>query len=154
MGYCYLSPEAQQRFIPFDAGWRRPGPARELLRAGHGPLPHGLALRQLDQLAGCGGERGRAVRLRRVRDRRDLPPQRRAHDDAAEIGWEPVDLPEARRSTIVSVPLGDRDPTSLLGALADRGVVCSARDGNLRVTIHFYNHEDDVDRLMRALPEV
>ena len=27
----------------------------------------------------------------------------------AEVGWTPVDLPEANRSTIVSVPLGDAD---------------------------------------------
>jgi selenocysteine lyase/cysteine desulfurase len=31
------------------------------------------------------------------------------------------------------------------------GIVCSARDGNLRFTIHFYNHESDVERLADAL---
>jgi selenocysteine lyase/cysteine desulfurase len=68
-----------------------------------------------------------------------------------DIGWDPVDLPEQNQSTIVSVPLGDLEPAQLLAALSDRGVVCSERDGNLRLTIHFYNHEDDIERLAGAL---
>ena len=28
----------------------------------------------------------------------------------SEVGWTPVDLPEANRSSIVSVPLGDAEP--------------------------------------------
>jgi selenocysteine lyase/cysteine desulfurase len=68
-----------------------------------------------------------------------------------DIGWVPVDLPEPNRSTIVSVPLGGQEPQQLLAALRDQQVVCSARDGNLRVAVHFYNHEDDIDRLVQAL---
>ena len=30
-------------------------------------------------------------------------------------------------------------------------MICSARDGNLRLAIHFYNHEDDIERLVAAL---
>ena len=44
-------------------------------------------------------------------------------------GWDPVDLPEQNKSTIVSVPLGDRDAAPLLRALSDRGISCAARDG-------------------------
>jgi selenocysteine lyase/cysteine desulfurase len=55
------------------------------------------------------------------------------------------------RSTIVSVPLGERDPVHLLAALKQRGILGSVRDGNLRLAIHFYNHEDDVERVTHAL---
>ena len=66
----------------------------------------------------------------------------------------PVDLPEANRSTIVSVPLRDADPAPLLAELRQRGVVCAARDGNLRLSVHFYNHEDDIDRVAQALSDL
>ena len=68
-----------------------------------------------------------------------------------EVGWPPVDLPEASRSSIVSVPLGAADPTDLLAQLTRRRIVCSARDGNLRLSIHFYNHEEDIQRITSAL---
>ena len=71
-----------------------------------------------------------------------------------EVGWAPVDLPESNRSTIVSVPLGNAAPAKLLAELKQRGIVCSARDGNLRLALDFYNHEDDVDQLTGALAEL
>ena len=71
-----------------------------------------------------------------------------------EIGWPPVDLPEINRSSIVSVPLGRTESVHLLSELKRRGIICSARDGNLRLAIHFYNHEDDIDRLTSALSEL
>src|SRR5437588_1503245 len=52
-----------------------------------------------------------------------------------EAGWAPIDLPEANRSNIVSVPLGDADPATVLAALNQRGVVCAARDGHLRFAV-------------------
>ena len=72
----------------------------------------------------------------------------------AEAGWTPVDLPETNRSCIVSVPLGDAEPAPLLAELKQRGVIAVARDGNLRLAVHFYNHEDDIDQLTGALSEL
>jgi len=63
-------------------------------------------------------------------------------------------LPEANRSSIVSVPLGDAEPTHLLAEMKRRGVVCSARDGNLRLAVHLYNHKDDIDQITSALSQV
>ena len=54
-------------------------------------------------------------------------------------------------AAIVSVPLGGHEAAPLLGALSAHGVICSARDGNLRLAVHFYNHQDDIDRLVTAL---
>jgi selenocysteine lyase/cysteine desulfurase len=53
----------------------------------------------------------------------------------------------------VSVPLRGAEPAPLLARLKRSRVACAARDGNLRMSIHFYNHEDDIDRLTRALVE-
>ena len=69
----------------------------------------------------------------------------------SEAGREPVDLPATNRSTIVSVPLGETEPAALLTKLTDAGIACSARDGNLRLAVHFYNHEDDINHLVSAL---
>ena len=41
---------------------------------------------------------------------------------------------------------------ALVAALADEKIVCSERDGNLRISLHLYNVEEDVDRLLDALP--
>jgi selenocysteine lyase/cysteine desulfurase len=78
------------------------------------------------------------------------------HAALAGLGWDPADLPAQNQSTIVSVPLGEHDGTWLLRALSEQGVICSARDGNLRLAVHFYNHEDDIEQLVTALasPEV
>ena len=73
------------------------------------------------------------------------------HPKSAGHRWT---LPVANRSTIVSVPLGDGDTAELLAALKERGVVCAARDGNLRLAVHFYNHEDDIEQVANALADL
>ena len=40
---------------------------------------------------------------------------------------------------------------ALVDALDEERIVCSARDANLRVSLHLYNVEEDVDRLLAAL---
>jgi selenocysteine lyase/cysteine desulfurase len=43
------------------------------------------------------------------------------------------------------------DPNALVDRLARDGFVTSTRDSNLRISLHLYNVEEDVDRLLAAL---
>ncbi|MFC4949649.1 aminotransferase class V-fold PLP-dependent enzyme [Pseudonocardia sp. GCM10023141] len=156
MGYCYLSATAQERFTPINAGWKAGavpldsffGPEMALSSTASrfdnsiswfAAIGNRAALSLFDEL-------GAAAAYARNRDLAAL--LRTALDDA---GWHPVELPASQRSTIVSVPLGRHEPAALLGELAERGIVAAARDGNLRLAVHVYNHEDDIERLRTAL---
>lgn len=55
----------------------------------------------------------------------------------------------ARRGPLVCVR--SIDPATLVASLAEDHVVCSLRDGNLRVAAHYYNTDDDIDALLEAL---
>lgn len=159
IGYCYLSPETQDRFTPVNAGWKAGNVPFESF---FGPTMDlsSTASRfdnSISWLAAIGDEAalsvfdsfGSDVIFRRNSELADL-----LQSALAEIGRAPIDLPVANRSTIVSVPLGDADAAELLSQLKRRGIVCSARDGNLRLAIHFYNHEDDIDQITTALTEL
>ena len=159
LGYCYLSREIQGRFVPVNAGWKAGavplesffGPAMKLSPTASrfdnsiswlAAVGNDAALSVFDQF---GAE---AIYQRN----RELATVLRA--SLREVGRPPVELPAVNRSTIVSVPLGDTEPAHLLAELKRHGIVCSARDGNLRLAIHFYNHEDDIGRLATALCEL
>ena len=43
------------------------------------------------------------------------------------------------------------DPNALVAALAREGIVTSTRDSNLRISLHLYNVDEDVDRILDAL---
>ncbi len=45
------------------------------------------------------------------------------------------------------------DPSALVAALEGERIVTSTRDSNLRVSLHLYNVEEDVDRILAALAE-
>jgi selenocysteine lyase/cysteine desulfurase len=156
LGYCYLAPEMQDRFLPINAGWKAGsvpfdsffGPAMNL-----SPTASRFD-NSISWLAAVGNEAalsvfdafGAGAVYERNRELADL-----LGESLAEVGWTPVTLPAANRSTIVSVPLGDVEPTKLLAELKRRGIVCSARDANLRLAVHFYNDEEDIDRIALAL---
>jgi len=159
LGYCYVSREAQERFVPVNAGWKA---GRVPLESFFGPTMElsPTASRfdnSISWLAAVGDEAALSVFDRfgadgiYARNRELAELLRKA---LADRGWRPLDLPEANRSAIVSVPLGDTDPAHVVSELRARGVVGSARDGHLRLTVHFYNHEDDIERLTEALSEL
>jgi len=49
------------------------------------------------------------------------------------------------------IALRSSDSAALVRALIERQIVTSERDGNVRAGFHFYNDEDDLDRLVSAL---
>jgi selenocysteine lyase/cysteine desulfurase len=66
------------------------------------------------------------------------------------IGWPSVTPSvDERRGPMICVPA--RDPARLFAALTEQDIVISVRDDNIRATVHFYNSEDDIDRLVEAL---
>src|SRR4051812_15729468 len=52
--------------------------------------------------------------------------------ELTEAGWDPTPLPVDNRSTIVSVPLVDLEPSLVVTALAEQHVIASVRDNALR----------------------
>jgi cysteine desulfurase / selenocysteine lyase len=156
MGYCYLSPTMQARFTPINAGWKAGAVPVDSF---FGPEMNLSATasrfdNSISWLAAIGNKTALSVFDDFGADtiyarNRELTTQLRVALTTA--GWVPIDLPEQNRSTIVSVPIGEAEPSRLLGALSEQGVICSARDGNLRIAIHFYNNEHDIERLVAAL---
>lgn len=159
VGYCYLSPSAQDRFTPVNAGWKA---GRVPYLSFFGPdMDLSPTASRFDSpiswLAAVGDEV--ALSVFDVYGADTVYARNRAltetlRDGLTRAGWAPVDLPETNRSTIVSVPLSDTAPAELMAALRERGVVCSVRDGNLRLAVHLYNHEDDIDQVVAALAEL
>ena len=71
-------------------------------------------------------------------------------DHARSLGI-PMATPDdpARRGAMVA--LRSRDAAAIVDALAAAGFVTSSRDGNLRLSPHFYNDDSDIDSLFEAL---
>ncbi|HYM42491.1 MAG TPA: aminotransferase class V-fold PLP-dependent enzyme [Steroidobacteraceae bacterium] len=75
---------------------------------------------------------------------------RRCLEGLESIGWASVTpSSDERRGPMVCVPA--RDPAQLFARLGEQDIVTSFRDSKLRATVHFYNSEDDIDRLVSAL---
>ena len=49
------------------------------------------------------------------------------------------------------IAIKSNDVEQLVSCLADEGVIVSSRDGNLRISPHFYNDMSDVDALFAGL---
>ena len=59
--------------------------------------------------------------------------------------------PRDRHKRGALICIRSTDVNALVAALGQRGIVTSERDGNLRVSAHAYNTEDDVDAVLEAL---
>ena len=157
LGYCYISRTMQDRFIPINAGWRA---ARVPLESFFGP---GMDLsstasrfdNSISWLAAIGNEVAVSVFDRFGVDAifsRNRRLATRLRDSLSDAGISPIDLPEARRSTLVSVSVrDDADPARLVRDLEEQRIVVAARDGNLRLSVHLYNDESDIARVTNAL---
>jgi cysteine desulfurase / selenocysteine lyase len=68
-------------------------------------------------------------------------------------GWTPFRTPAGPDGCahIVALSHPDRSAAEARALLADRGIVCSARGGRVRVSIAPYNDESDIDAVAQAL---
>lgn len=70
-----------------------------------------------------------------------------------ERGYRVVSSPrQEERSTVISVEREGVEPERLEAGLLEAGVVGAVREGRLRLSLHGYNDESDVERLLAALP--
>ena len=156
LGYCYLAPSVRDRFVPINAGWKA---GRVPLESFFGPDMDSPGPRRGSTTPSAGWLRWAIkppCRSSRCSSPTRLRTQPRAGRLAARRGGRgrvgadrPTRAqPEQHR---VGAP-GRADPAPVLAHLREHGVVAAARDGNLRLSVHLYVHEDDIERLIRALP--
>ena len=156
MGYLYIRPEIQDLLLPLSAGWRAGavpfasffGPRMDL-------SPTASRFDQsISWLAAIGDELCldliHAIGQRAI-ETRVMALAAMLRTELAARGAPALSMPPARESHIVAIPLAGRDPARVLAALKEDGVICSARDGNLRIAPHFYNDETDIRKALTAL---
>jgi selenocysteine lyase/cysteine desulfurase len=153
----YVRRDLAERLTPTDTGWFGQadpfaydvhhldyGPGARRFQSGSPPVPAvyaGLAALRLL----------RSVGLDAVRDHvRSLAGQAIAGLRERDLDVITPDDP-ALRGPLVMVRC--RDVQRLIARLADRGVLCSTRDGALRVSFHHYNSEADVRTLLSGLDD-
>ncbi len=153
LGFLYVRRELHDQLLPSQTGWFADedifrmdisdySPAGDARRfdAGTPPVPNiyaGLAGMAIVEEAGTAAIEEHVAAL-----------TERLHDGAAELGARVV-TPRGTRSPLVAIR--STDVTALVAALAAESIACSERDSNLRVSLHLYNVEEDVDRLLDAL---
>jgi selenocysteine lyase/cysteine desulfurase len=155
LGFLYVRSELLGRLLPTQTGWFADedifqmdisdySPAADARRfdAGTPPVPNiyaGLAGMSLIEEAGTTAIEEHVAGL-----------TTRLIDGLDELGAA-VATPRdpARRGPLVCVQ--SSDVNALVAALAEERIACSERDSNLRVSLHLYNVEEDVDRLLEAL---
>jgi selenocysteine lyase/cysteine desulfurase len=83
---------------------------------------------------------------------RNAALSQRLHNALVAHGWGARLFDDGERSTIFSIPVSDADRAMI--ALRDAGVVASVRSGRVRLATHFYNREEEIDRVVELLSAV
>ena len=157
VAFMYMRKELIERFEPSDSGWfgqenvfaydvhhLRPADSARRFETGSPPVPSVYAtLPALRLIADAGldaieahvrGLAGRFIEGVRRRGMALITPE------------EP-----ALRGPLIMVR--STDAGRLVEALAQEGILCSTRDGALRVSLHYYNTPGDVDAVLAALDQ-
>jgi selenocysteine lyase/cysteine desulfurase len=155
LGFMWVRPELHETLVPTQTGWFADedifamsiadySPHRSARRfdSGTPPVPAlyaGVAGLSLVAEAGVSAIQEHVLAL-----------GARLLDGLAELGATVVTPREpARRGPLVCVR--STDVASLVAALADERIVVSSREDKLRISMHLYNVEEDVDTVLAAL---
>jgi selenocysteine lyase/cysteine desulfurase len=154
MGYLYVRRGLIDRLSPVGPGWkaaRTPaesfyGPAMELSSTAS-KLDSSLAwFPALAEQAALGIFHRFGIGNLLERNARLVV---RLQDALAAEGSSFRPFPDAHRSTIVSVPV--RDTETVMSRFRRANVVASVRAGNIRLAVHFYNLDAEVDRVAELI---
>lgn len=154
-GFVYVRPELRKTLAPNVVGWRSDRGWRGVDELNHG-APElsdkaekyeggGLnfsAIYAMGASVAMMLEIGPAVIERRVLDLAETTCKM-LREAGASIVQE--------GSQIIAARFDGVDASALALSLRERRILVSARHGNLRVSVHFYNDETDIDRLRRGL---
>jgi cysteine desulfurase/selenocysteine lyase len=156
MGYLYIRREVQAQLLPLGAGWRAGAVPFESF---FGPkMVLSDTASRFDQSISWLAAIGDEVCLDLVHRIGPVAIHQRVSSLASTLrqvlldeGLAPLAMPAHHTSHLVAVPLSGREPATVLAALKAQGIVCSSRDGNLRIAPHFYNDESDVEKVVAGL---
>lgn len=155
IGFLYVRENLIERLVPTVTGWfaqddifamntsgYNPSQTARRFEMGTPPVPNCYA-------AEAGLQILQNVGLAAIEDRiRDLTAA--IISEAKRAGYS-LAAPEdpARRGALVT--LRTHDEYALVEYLDSQDIITSSRFGNLRISPHFYNNQDDIDALFRAL---
>jgi selenocysteine lyase/cysteine desulfurase len=155
LGFLYVRGELLPELLPTQTGWFADedifrmdisdySPAADARRfdAGTPPVPNiygGLAGMSIVEEAGTAAIEEHVAGL-----------AQRLIDGLDELGAVVVTPREPeRRGPLVAVR--STDVAALVAALAAERIICSERDSNLRIALHLYNVDEDIDTILAAL---
>jgi selenocysteine lyase/cysteine desulfurase len=156
MGYLYVRPQLLDRIRPIFPGWKA---ARKPLGAFYGPeMDLSPTASKLDTSLAWFAALAEQASLG-IFQRFGIQPilarnaqlSQRLLDALLANGISLRPFPEQHRSPIVSVPVKNAENT--MARLRAAGVVASMRAGRIRLALHFYNLEEEIDRVAELLAE-
>jgi selenocysteine lyase/cysteine desulfurase len=150
MGYLYVRRELLGRIHPVLPGWKA---GRKPLESLYGPaMDLSPTASKLDTsliwFAALAEQASLAIfrqfGIQAILDR-NAQLSRRLHEALVAHGAGVRPFPMAHRSSIVSIPVADTD--ALLAKLHAANVIAAVRAGRVRLSVHFYNLEEEIDRV-------
>jgi cysteine desulfurase/selenocysteine lyase len=158
VGFLYVAPQLRQQLPPNAIGWRSHKTWREVDNLHHGtpvlkdtaekyeggglPFPLMYAMEaSVNLMFEIGPE---------TIEQRVLALAGSTRERLRKLGAEVCDT----GSQIVAAKFSRHDPSRLASELKTRRVLVAARHGHLRVSPHFYNNEEDLDKFQSAIEEV
>lgn len=153
--FMYVAPGLRPSLDPMVIGWRSHRGWRNVDNLHHGAPEFAASAEKYEAgilpfsvLYGMGESIAMYLEIGpEAIERRVLELGDQVREIARRLGGEPVSL----HSPIVSVRFPGRDPSQMARSLKEKRVIVAARHGLLRISPHFYNNEDDLQRFSDAL---
>jgi cysteine desulfurase/selenocysteine lyase len=161
IAFCYVAPELREVLAVPEPGWKSIEDVTDVTRQTDYRLRYAAGARRYESgVQNLSGMFGMAASIdlflevgMDVINQRVLGLSATVAEQVERKGYRVV---SSRRpgetSGIVSMVKPGRDSREVAAALTEARVACAVREGRIRVSAHFFNNEEDVERLVAALP--